>query len=108
MTKNKNYLPLIARIIAGVMLLLAMADWQYSYYEVLRVVVCIASLYLAYDLYENKRVGWTCIFVATAILFNPLIPIYMQKETWQLIDFVSAIIFFASLSLKDRVVRNEE
>lgn len=108
MTKNNNYLPKIFAIITGSMLLLALADWQYSYYEVLRVVVCAASVYLAYVLYEYKQIGWVCVFLAIAVLFNPIIPIYLQKSNWQLFDIIAAVIFFVSLSAMKEGLSDEK
>lgn len=103
---SKN-LSLIIKVIIGLMLLLALADWQYSYYEVLRVVVCTSSVYLAYDSYDKKRIVWTCIFIALAILFNPIIPIYLQKETWRIVDFVAALLVLASIFFDKKVTSNK-
>jgi Family of unknown function (DUF6804) len=45
-----------------------------------------------------KRFAWTWIFAVLAVLFNPLAPFYVQRQTWQIIDWASiAVIVFAAI-----------
>ena len=92
----------VVKVVAGVMLLLALGSWRYSYYQILRVVVCGASIYLAWRMLDLKLQGWAWGFIGVAILFNPLYPIYLDKSVWQLIDVAAAIFFFLSLSAEKR------
>ncbi len=86
-------------IITGVMLLLAIpAIWPYSYFQLLRWVVAIVALYNAYTAYESKKSEWVVIMVAIAILFNPVSPIFLQKQTWVILDLISSIVMFVSIS----------
>ena len=89
-------------IICGVLLLLGIpTGWPYSYYQLLRIVICIASVLTAYKFYESKFTGWSIVFGAIALLFNPLFPVYLAKASWVSIDFISAILFFlAAFSVK--------
>jgi hypothetical protein len=37
-------------------------------------------------------------FLLLAVLFNPLAPFYLQRQTWQIIDWASiAVIVFAAI-----------
>jgi len=85
------------KIIAIFILLLVFGSWPYSYYQFLRWAIFIIGAYSAYLAYEKKKIAWSWIFGIIAILFNPIIPIYFSKSTWQFIDVVVAIIFFVSL-----------
>jgi hypothetical protein len=86
-----NKIPIIVSII---MLLLAIASgWSYGYYQILRFVVSGASAYTAYQCYQNKRQGWLWILGAVAVLFNPVLPIHMDKESWVVVDIVAAVVF---------------
>ena len=89
--------------IAGVVLLLAIPPlWPYSYYQLLRWFVLIAAGYTAYLAFKTDHISKGWLMVATAVLFNPIAPIYLSKGTWSLADLVAAIIFFASANfLKD-------
>jgi hypothetical protein len=89
----KNALP---RLIAAGLLLWAMGNHPYSYYQILRWVVCGVSGYSAYIAYERKNNAWTWIFGVMAVLFNPIAPIYLDRETWVLLDLVAAVLMFAS------------
>ncbi len=85
-------------IITGVMLVLAIPVgwWPYDYYIVLRWVVSVSAIIIANGFNKSGLKGWMLVFGAVAFLFNPIVPIYLNKETWVLIDFVSAILFFVS------------
>ena len=85
------------RVVVGIMLLLAIGDLPYSYYQLLRIVVCGASIFLVWYFIKSKIewLGWA--FIIPAILFNPLLPIYLAKSTWQLFDLLFGVMFIASL-----------
>jgi hypothetical protein len=81
--------------IAGVMLLLAIpAIWPYGYFQILRWVVTVVAIYNAYIAYELKQNAWMFIMIAIAILFNPMAPIFLQKQTWVILDLISSILMF--------------
>lgn len=95
-------------IASGILLLLAIpTGWPYDYYILLRWVIMVTSGIVAYGFYESKIQGWTLIFTATAILFNPIVPFYLAKSTWVLLDLVAAILFFAAAySVKIKGTKN--
>lgn len=85
-------------ILAGMMLLLAIPSiWPYVYYQLLRWVVMIVAGYNAYLAYESKEDVWMYVMVGVAILFNPIASIHFQKETWAILDLVTALVMFASI-----------
>ena len=72
-----------------------------DFYTLLRWVCCAAFAYSAITAIQMKRVVWTWIFGVLAVLFNPLVPVYLQRATWQIIDWtaigvivVAAIVFW--------------
>lgn len=86
-------------IVAGIMLILAIpAIWPYAYFQLLRWVVTIVSIYSAYIAYESKNKTWVFIMGAITVLFNPISPIYLQKETWVILDLVTSILMFISIT----------
>lgn len=87
-------------IIPAVFLLIGLADLPIGYYTFLRIVVFIASILLSLKTYndndndKNKLSIWTILFAIIAILFNPLIPVYLNdKEIWSILDVIVAVIF---------------
>lgn len=87
----------IPRVIAGLMLLWAIADNPYAYYQILRWVVCGVSGYGAFMAMEAERKSWAWAFGIVAVLFNPIAPIHFDRETWAPIDFGVSMLMFASL-----------
>jgi len=93
--KYKN----IVSAISTIMLILAIPTfWAYGYYVLLRWVVTISAVFLLSLAYESKKTLWLFLMGMIAILFNPIIPVHLDKETWVVIDFIVAIIFLVSIS----------
>ena len=93
--KYKN----IVSIVAIVMLLLAIPSgvWAYSYYVLLRWVVFGAAIFVLYIAHERGKSFWLLVMGAIALLFNPIFPVYLEKEVWVLIDLIVAGIFLISI-----------
>lgn len=70
--------------------------WPYAYYQLMRIVVCIAAALAAYHAYKTSRTGWVWVLGATAILFNPIAPIHLDKESWVVPDLIGAIVMFVA------------
>ena len=91
----------IPTMIAAVMLLGALADLPYGYYQLLRFVVCGVSVYVVYTAYTWQKMWVVWLFGFIALLFNPLAPIHLSRELWQPIDFICAMLFiYVLLALK--------
>jgi len=88
-----------ATIIVIGMLLLAIPTglWGYGYYVLLRWVVTGTALFILWTAYEFKKTTWLWIMGIIALLFNPIAPIYLDKDTWVVIDFIVAVIFLISI-----------
>lgn len=87
---TKNHYPLI---IISMLLFIGVLNLPYGYYTFLRIVVFISSLYLAYKYHKNKLELWLWVFLIIAILFNPIIPIYLSKTTWVYLDIMVGCLF---------------
>lgn len=84
---------LIPAIIAALVLLGALGQWPYGYYQLLRWVTCAASVWVAFLAYAWQKKWVTVLFGIIAVLFNPLIPIHLTRELWQPIDVICALLF---------------
>ena len=85
------------KLLAGLVLLGAIGHHPYSYFQFTRWIVTISGAYLAYFYHQHKRSGWMFIFIAIAILFNPIAPFYMSASSWHVYDLIAAVIFFISV-----------
>jgi len=83
------------------MLAVAVLPMPYDYYQILRVVVCIGVVYLLVKNWSSLEVLAKVLFIAVAITFNPIAPIYLSKGTWTVIDLLAAgyLFFYERLSI---------
>ena len=95
---TEKYPTIVFSTASIVMLLLAIPQiGPYIYYTLLRIVVCGTSAFIAYKAYEFNIKTWKHIAGFIAILFNPIVPICLNKETWVVIDLIAAVIMLLSI-----------
>ena len=90
------------------MLLGDLADVPYGYYQLLRFVVCGVGIYVAFTAYSWQKMWAVWLFGFIALLFNPLIPIYLSRELWQPIDVICAVLFVVIIFQKLSEKNSEE
>jgi hypothetical protein len=88
--------------VVGLILLVAYADWPYSYYQLVHWVAFIFGAYCAYISYQSGRNAWAVVFAIIAIVFNPLAPFYLQRETWQVLYLATAVPFLVYPFIKNK------
>lgn len=75
---------------------------NYTYYQLLRIVVCGYAIWGSIILYNNNQKDWKFItLIVLGILFNPFSPIYLSREIWIPIDILSSILI-ASINLNKK------
>ena len=98
----------IPQLIACLMLLWALIPVNpYGYYILLRLVCCGIFAYLAYQAFIQEQQGWTWVLGITAVLYNPVIRIHLNREIWSVINVATITIAVASIfviKLKDEKV----
>lgn len=80
--------------VAGI-LLAALADWPYGYYQFLRWAVCAGAVHCAWRASQDRRAWWVIGFVGLALLFNPFKIIHFRRDEWAWIDVLAALVFLA-------------
>ncbi|TIO29002.1 DUF6804 family protein [Mesorhizobium sp.] len=85
----------IAAVVAAVALLLALAPWPYAYYELLRIVVCGTGIFCGVQFYglAEKGRGIAIALFTTAALFNPFLPVHLNRELWSVLNIGGALLF---------------
>lgn len=78
------------------MLVLAVLPMPYSFYGVLRSIVCVAACFLAEREYRKTKSfnGWAIAFCGVALLFNPIIPNHLSRASWFFLDLAAAGLFY--------------
>jgi hypothetical protein len=71
---------------------LAILPLPYDYYTLLRLFTVFVFGYGSYVAFKNGKNShmWCLLFVA--VLYNPLLKIHLQRETWQIINLASLIL----------------
>ena len=88
--RSTIFLLYIAWIIAAAMLVFAAAEKQPdSFYTLLRWICCTVFAYSAVVSFQMKRLLWLCIFGVLAVLFNPIFPLGLDRNSWIVADGLS-------------------
>ena len=81
--------------------LIGTGDLDYGYYQFLRIIsLILISIFIGIYGWFIKESESVLDFVSVPvgvilILFNPILPIYFEKETWIVLDVICALVFFA-------------
>jgi hypothetical protein len=90
------YAPLIA---AGFLFIALTSGLPYGYFQILRWVVCGASCYGAFLAMEKDLQGWMWTMAGMALLFNPILPIRLSRDLWQILDVIGGIVFLCAIPI---------
>jgi hypothetical protein len=88
----------VPQLIVSLMLLWALdPDNPYGYYILLRWISCAVFAYLAFQALSQKKQGWVWVLGITAVVYNPIIRVHLNRETWSIINVISIGIAVASI-----------
>lgn len=79
-------------IILIILFFVSVFDLPYVFYTLLRVFVFIISLLFAFCCYCCDDKIAVVISAIIAIIWNPIMPVYLDKETWVILDVIALII----------------
>jgi hypothetical protein len=92
----------IAKIIAAILLLLAIAKMPSGYYTFLRAAIFIISILCIYEFWHKLR-GFIVPFILIASIFNPIFPVYFyDRSIWMPIDIISAVVFIVAIFINPK------
>jgi len=92
---NLRTVPIVVWALPAILLTVAISHLPYTYYIFMRWAVSLAACFIAWQIYRGGgRLGFSLIlFVALAVLFNPIAPVRFKREIWEVLNAVAAIIF---------------
>jgi FtsH-binding integral membrane protein len=84
------------KLVAIALLLGALGNFPFVYYQIMNWVVVGASLVTVQQAYQQNMtpLGW--LFAVVAVIFNPLAPLYLRADVWQIADLTTAALFIIS------------
>ena len=67
-----------------------------GYYTLSRLVVCACAIYFAHSFYKRKQENTNLwLFGFIAILYNPIIPVYLyEKFIWVIVNLITMYLFY--------------
>lgn len=96
----------ILMIVCAAFLFLSLVNLPIGYYTFLRILITIGSIAIIVTEIEEGINIWIILFGLTAILFNPLFPVYLHnKSTWMPLDLISGILFIVKSFLIKKQVK---
>ena len=108
-----SFLILIVNIASVILLIIAIGQNPYSYYIFLRVFLFVASVINLYFLFQKKDKFWGTFFFIVAIIYNPILPLYLTKSLWSIINlltiiFISIFIFASNSNIFNNFKNNND
>ena len=71
-----------------------------GYYILSRLVVCASAIYFAYNFYKKNNQTNLWIFGFIAVLYNPIIPVYLyEKIIWIVVNIITIYLFYKNKDL---------
>jgi hypothetical protein len=70
----------------------------YGYYILLRIICCTCFAYLAISAFRRKEEGFGWVLGATALVYNPILPVHLNRELWSLINIATIAICMIALA----------
>jgi hypothetical protein len=95
-----NSIPWWLWLVPIALLCLATARMPYGYYTLTRIAVSGFASFLIFVGWGNSAGSrfWVAVLCGIAVLYNPIIPIYLSRRTWYEFDIAVAIILAAHLA----------
>lgn len=100
------------RRIVAIMLFTAVLPLPYPYYMLLRVVVFIVFLSLAFKLYNKTKLmkiempTWGWALGAIGLLFNPIFPAFLIREVWMILDVAAGVFLLKTIKWEQKLLRH--
>lgn len=89
----------IIKITLSILFLVCLLDMPYGYFQLVRFLGMVGFAILAYNTYQKNQT-WFVIWLASAILINPIFKISLGREIWNIVDVIWAILLIASIFIK--------
>lgn len=77
----------------ALLLIALLGDNSDGFYTFLRIYVCGLAAVLAFRFWREDVNVWFVAMVLTAILFNPITPVEMERDEWVPFDIAAAVAF---------------
>ena len=91
------------KIILAILFFICLADMPYGYFQLVRFVALAGFGVLAYEAYKDKRQNEVILYIALAVLFQPLLKIGLGRTIWNIIDVIVGTGLLLSILIKPKL-----
>lgn len=85
--------------ISTLMVALGLFAFPYSFYMLLRVVICLTAIVGLSRAGVRKLSNWLWIYAVAAVLYNPIVPIRLgSKPMWIALNVATIVILWVGLA----------
>jgi hypothetical protein len=98
---------IILRFFLSALLFIAVLDLPYVYYQALRIIVPLGISLIIFVEYDKLSRYSIFLYVSICVLFNPILPIYLLRETWFYLDLLSGVVILI-LSFTDKKIGGKQ
>ena len=85
--------------VPAAMALLALLDTPYGYYQLLRLVVAAASVFIAVAAWQRGSHVAVIAFGLLALIYNPIAPLHLKRDIWEWVNIGTAAVFLFALAM---------
>ena len=90
------------KIILVLLFILCLLDMSYGYYQFVRFTALLGFGLLAYFTSKKEDKTEMIVYLALAILFQPILKISLGRTIWNIVDVVVALGLIASFFTKEK------
>jgi hypothetical protein len=92
----------LIKIALIILLIICIFHMPYGYYQLFRYIAMVGFAILAYYAYERKNIPIVILFVALALLFQPLSKVPLGRQSWIMVDVLVSVGLCVSLVVQNR------
>ena len=89
----------LIKVILSILFFICVANMPYGYYQLTRFAALVGFAILAYYSNERGDKKEVIMFIALAILFQPLVKIPLGRYLWNIVDIVIGIALLLSMAI---------
>lgn len=95
-------------VVPAGLLVFALVPLPYGFYILLRLIVCVVSVWLAYVQWKHDDAisGWVVVLVIIALVYNPIIVVHLTREVWTIINLVTSLVLIGHLRFLRRLTES--
>ena len=87
----------IIKIVLSILFLLCLINMPYGFYQIVRFLGFVGFGILAYQSNQKEKQTEMFVYIALAILFQPIFKIYLGRTLWNIVDVIVAVGLLVSI-----------